>query len=122
MPIIVNPTSEPKVRQCNSIEIVKTLCYHPTVAPYLYDLLTVKYVSVISLHNQNYLDLHCGAFVVAEMQPYAGHSSRCLPHALSLPHVFTLFWERSSSNLVISGVVACRQSEKHLFAENFAFS
>ncbi|CAG9532205.1 unnamed protein product [Cercopithifilaria johnstoni] len=42
MPIIVNANNEPKVRQCNSIEIVKTLCYNSTVAPYLLELLTTK--------------------------------------------------------------------------------
>ncbi|KAK6113483.1 E3 ubiquitin ligase EDD family protein [Brugia pahangi] len=42
MPIIVNANNEPKSRQCNSIEIVKTLCYNSTVAPFLLELLTTK--------------------------------------------------------------------------------
>uniref|UniRef100_A0A8R1XPM3 UBR-type domain-containing protein n=1 Tax=Onchocerca volvulus TaxID=6282 RepID=A0A8R1XPM3_ONCVO len=47
MPIIVNANNEPKVRQCNSIEIVKTLCYNSTVTPYLLELLTTKNTKLI---------------------------------------------------------------------------
>nr|AZA04905.1 E3 ubiquitin-protein ligase [Anisakis simplex] len=42
MPILATPVSEPKQRQTNAIEIVKTLCRHPTTVTYLHDLLTTK--------------------------------------------------------------------------------
>ncbi|VDN40580.1 unnamed protein product [Gongylonema pulchrum] len=42
MPIFVNAVSELKKRQSNSIEILKILCSHAVLAPYLYELMTVR--------------------------------------------------------------------------------
>ncbi|KHN70778.1 E3 ubiquitin-protein ligase UBR5 [Toxocara canis] len=42
MPILVSPVAEPKQRQLNAIEIVKTLCRHSTTSPHLYDLLSTR--------------------------------------------------------------------------------
>ncbi|VDN04928.1 unnamed protein product [Thelazia callipaeda] len=62
MPIIVNAISEPKLRQSNAIEIVKTLCCSSVVAPYLFELLTTK---DINGHTPFMCAVNCRAYTAA---------------------------------------------------------